>query len=312
MPKNRTHGHPQSRPRVGLALGSGAARGWAHIGVLRGLAAAGLAPDIICGTSIGALVGGIYLAGHLDALETWARALNRMRLMRLLDLRLSGGGLIGGERLMRLIQANIGDTRIEDLPAPFVAVATDLGTGHEIWFQEGSLMEAMRASFALPGLFPPLRLGRRWLADGALVNPVPVSVCRAMGARMVIAVNLNADIAGSFRGPVSGPSPSDTDAAAGLAEVEGEGRVKALARQLFGAPNHAPSVFGVMVSSLNIIQDRLSRSRLAGDPPDVALAPRLGHIGLLEFDRADEAIAVAATAVEEALPDIHASLAALG
>ena len=314
MPGNRSQVHPQAPPRVGLALGSGAARGWAHIGILHALEAAGVAPDIICGTSLGALVGGIYLAGHLDPLEAWARALNRIRLVRLLDLRLSGGGLIGGERLMRLIQANIGDTRIEDLPAPFAAVATDLGTGHEVWFQEGPLMDAMRASFALPGLFPPVRLGRRWLADGALVNPVPVSVCRAMGARMVIAVNLNADIAGAFRGPASEPSLSDTDASAppGTADVEGEGRVKALARQLFGANNHAPSVFGVMVSSLNIIQDRLSRSRLAGDPPDVALAPRLGHIGLLEFDRADEAIAVAADAVEEALPDIRASLAALG
>ena len=314
MPGNRSPRHPKARPRIGLALGSGAARGWAHIGVLRALEAAGVRPDIICGTSIGALIGGIYLAGHLDRLETWARALNRMRLVRLLDLKLSGGGLIGGERLMRLIQANIGDTRIEDLPAPFAAVATDLGTGHEVWFQEGPLMDAMRASFALPGLFPPVRLGRQWLADGALVNPVPVSVCRAMGARMVIAVNLNADIAGAFRRPASATPLSETDASApaGAADVEGEGRVKALARQLFGTPNHAPSVFGVMVSSLNIIQDRLSRSRLAGDPPDVALTPRLGHIGLLEFDRADEAIAVAAGAVEAALPDIRASLAALG
>ena len=313
MPGHRLQEKPTSGPRLGLALGSGAARGWAHIGVLRALDKAAIAPDIICGTSIGALVGGIYLAGHLDLLENWACELNRMRLVRLLDPRMSGGGLIGGERLMRLIHANVGDASIENLPAPFVAVATDLATGHEVWFQEGPLIDAMRASFALPGLFPPVRFGRRWLADGALVNPVPVSVCRAMGAQLVIAVNLNADIAGGFRRPTSAESPSAPDAATPETDaIEGEGRVKALARQLFGADPNAPSVFSVMVSSLNIIQDRLSRSRLAGDPPDFALAPRLGHIGLLEFDRAREAIDAAFTETEAALPDIRAGLDALG
>ena len=311
MPGQPTRPNPAPRPRLGLALGSGAARGWAHIGVLRALEQAGIVPDIICGTSIGALVGGIHLAGHLDPLETWACELSRMRLVRLLDPRLSGGGLIGGDRLMGLIHANIGDIRIEDLAVSFAAVATDLGTGHEMWFQDGPLIDAIRASFALPGLFPPAWLGRQWLADGALVNPVPVSVCRAMGAQMVIAVNLNADIAGGFRRPASEEVPSDAgpDAAG---DIEGEGRVKALARQLFGADRHAPSVFGVMISSLNIIQDRLSRSRLAGDPPDIALAPRLGHIGLLEFDRAREAIDAAFAETEAALPDIRAGLATLG
>ena len=218
MPGQPTRPNPAPRPRLGLALGSGAARGWAHIGVLRALEQAGIVPDIICGTSIGALVGGIHLAGHLDPLETWACELSRMRLVRLLDPRLSGGGLIGGDRLMGLIHANIGDIRIEDLAVSFAAVATDLGTGHEMWFQDGPLIDAMRASFALPGLFPPVWLGRQWLADGALVNPVPVSVCRAMGAQMVIAVNLNADIAGGFRRPASEEVPSDAgpDAAESL------------------------------------------------------------------------------------------------
>ncbi len=313
MPGTRSPENATSRPRLGLALGSGAARGWAHIGVLRALDRAGIVPDVICGTSIGALVGGISLAGHLDLLETWACGLSRMRLVRLVDPRFSGGGLIGGERLMRLIHANVGDALIEDLPASFAAVATDLSTGHEVWFQDGPLIDAMRASFALPGLFPPVQFGPQWLADGALVNPVPVSVCRAMGAQMVIAVNLNTDIAGGFRRPVSEPPLSDSGLElAEPGDAEGQGLVKALARQLFGTEQQAPSVFGVMVSSLNIIQDRLSRSRLAGDPPDISITPRLGHIGLLEFDRARDAIDVAFAAAEAALPDIRAGLDTLG
>lgn len=156
-------------------------------------------PDLVCGTSIGALVGGVYLAGHLDLLEDWARALNKLRIVRYLDFKLASGGFIGGERLMALLHGNLGDLLIEDLPKPFATVATDLTTGHEVWFREGPIMAAMRASFALPGAFPPVRIEGQWLVDGALVNQVPVSVCRAMGARLVIAVNVNADIIGKQR-----------------------------------------------------------------------------------------------------------------
>ena len=190
--------------KIGLALGSGVGRGWAHIGVLRGLEKAGIEVDVVAGTSIGALVAGVYLAGHLDSLETWTRSLNRMRIMRYLDLSLQNGSIIGGRRLGRILNENLGDLHIEHLPKQFIVVATELATGHEIWLRKGHLVEALRASYALPGIFPPVELDGRPLVDGALVNPVPVSVCRAMAARLVIAVNLNADMLGSERAQSGG------------------------------------------------------------------------------------------------------------
>lgn len=303
-----------ARPRIGLALGSGIARGWAHIGVLRALLAAGIRPDVICGTSIGALVGGVYLAEHLDTLEAWVRGLNRLRIARYFDLQFGGGGLIAGRRLTALLHENIGDIAIEDLKSPFACVATELGSGHEIWIQNGSLVEAIRASYALPGVFSPIHLDDQWLVDGALVNPIPVSTCRALGARLVIAVNLNAEIYGKVRAGKGETSEGLDlyDDANGHGQMGFGKPVNLMMRQLFGREKNAPSMFSVMVGSLNIIQDRLSRSRLAGDPPDVTIAPKLGDVGLLEFDRAEETIAEGAAAVERALPTLREALRALG
>ena len=307
-----------ARPLIGLALGSGAARGWAHIGILRALESAGIKPDILCGTSVGALVGGVYLCGHLDLLEDWVRQLGRLGILRYLDFRVSGGGMIGGDRLMALLHDGLGDTAIESLAIPFAAVATELYDGHEIWMQKGSVADAVRASFALPGVFTPMYRDGQWLVDGALVNPVPVSVCRALGARMVIAVNLNTDVFGKYR-VTNGKPPNrreerlfDEGRYLAASDEGGGGRARSLLRQLFRSERDTPSVFSVMVASLNVIQDRLSRSRLAGDPPDLVVTPRLGHIGLLEFDRGSESIEEGRAAVERLLPDLHEALEALG
>ena len=182
--------------KIGLALGGGAARGWAHIGVLQALQRAGIKPDIIAGTSIGAVVGGCFAAGHLDNLEVWARELTPKRVFGYLDFNLAGTGLISGQRLCERLELHLGDRNIEDLNTRFTAVATEVGTGHEHWLSRGRLVDAVRASYALPGVFKPVKINGRWLFDGALVNPIPVSVCRALGARYVIAVNLNFDILG--------------------------------------------------------------------------------------------------------------------
>ncbi|MBP2303117.1 patatin-like phospholipase family protein [Azospirillum picis] len=303
------------RPRVGLALGGGVARGWAHIGVLRALNRYGIEADIICGASVGALVGGMHLAGKLDELEGWTRALTRMKIVGYLDLRLrQGGGLISGDRLMAELRLHLGDVRIEELPCPYAAVATDLVTGHEVWLQRGELVDAMRASFSLPGVFPPVQVDGRWLIDGALVNPVPVSACRALGAQMVIAVNLAGDILGKARKPgASVPTAAGFDLLRLVDEEMPEQRrakgIGALSRRIFRRDYDGPSVFGVMVSSLGIVTDRITRSRLAGEPPDVHIAPRLGHIGLTEFDRADDCIREGEAAVERVLPDLHDALA---
>lgn len=310
---------PTKRPTIGLALGGGVARGWAHIGAIRALAEAGYEPDIICGTSVGALVGGFHLSGHLDELEDWARNLTRRRMISYLDVMTRGAGMISGNRLERLMRDYIHDTRIEDLDRGFAAVTTELATGHENWLQEGSLVDAIKASYALPGVFAPVRHNNRWLIDGALVNPVPVSVCRAMGARLVIGVTLNFDAFGKSNAQAKGTieeldhggfsEDRYSNKARSRKRVVSPQRV--MMRQLFGNGQNVPGIGSVMLSSLNIIMDRLSRSRMAGDPPDVLVSPRVGHISLLEFDRAADLIELGAEAVEEMLPYIDEAMAIL-
>ncbi|MCC2112388.1 MAG: patatin-like phospholipase family protein, partial [Hyphomicrobiales bacterium] len=267
----------------------------AHIGVLRALDEIGIVPDIVAGTSIGAVVGGCYLAGKLDELEEFARRLTKRRVFGLLDISLAGSGLISGLRLQDLFAKHLENTRMEALGRKFVCVATELGTGHEIWQTQGRIIDAMRASYALPGIFEPIRVDHRWLVDGALVNPVPVSVCRAFGARVVIAVNLHSDVFG--RGTVvyhemhiDDTDSNDADQIGPLGTVKGEAK-RFLKRQFLGQVDGPPGIPTVMFEAFNIIQDRIARSRLAGDPPDLMLGPKLGPIGLFEFHRAEEAIA---------------------
>ncbi len=299
-------------PRIGLALGGGVARGWAHIGVLRALDRAGIRPDIVCGTSIGALVGGIHLAGKLDVLETWARSLTKLKIITYLDFQVAGGGMIGGNRLIGVMREHLGKLAIEDLPVPYTCVATDLVTGHEVWLSRGNLVDALRASISLPGVFAPVELDERWLIDGALVNPLPVSVCRAMGAQLVIAVNLHADLLGRTRAPGQRiPRAAGFDLLNELPMIDQDSAhgLGGWLKSVFGREPGAPSLFGVMVQSLNIMQDRITRSRLAGEPPDVSITPKLGHIGLLEFHRAEEVIAEGAAAAERARGELSEAIA---
>ena len=294
------------KTKIGLALGGGAARGWAHIGVLRALEEAGIVPDIIAGTSIGAVVGGCFAAEKIDALETFARDLTRRKVFGYLDFNLSGSGLITGQRLCNRLAATLGDTTIESLKRPFTAVATEIGSGHEVWLSRGHMVSAMRASYALPGIFKPVNINNRWLFDGALVNPVPVSVCRALGARYVIAVNLNADMCG--RGtvlPHLDAAPDQAPVVAQPATVKSGLDVrKLLQRQVFGRGETVPGISTVMVDAFNIVQDRIARSRLAGDPPDALINPRLSGIGLFDFHRADELIERGHQATRREIEDI--------
>ena len=268
--------------------------------MLRALGRVGIEPNIVCGTSIGALVGGAYVGGWIDPLEAWARELTRVGVARLLDIQLGHGGLIAGRRIVNIFDDGKTERLIQNLPKRFASVCTDLDTGHEVWLQQGNLFDAIRASCALPGVVPPISIDGQRLLDGAIVNPVPVSVCRALGATMVIAVNLNADIS------ESGFSAAAGDLAAGE-ESAILSRMKNLAgtelvRQLFSRWNGEPSILGVMARTMNIVQDRISRSRLAGDPPDVTIAPKLGHIGIFQLDRARESIEAGEAAVVEAVP----------
>ncbi|KAB0680770.1 patatin-like phospholipase family protein [Aureimonas leprariae] len=288
---------------IALALGGGAARGWAHIGVLKALRDNGVEISMIAGTSIGALVGGCYLAGRLPELEEFARSLTRRGLIRFLDLRFGAAGLLGGMRLNRRLVEHLANVRIEELPKPFICVATEAHSGHEVWLGSGSLIVAMRASYALPGVFEPVQCGDRQLFDGALVNPVPVSVCRACEQPLVVAVNLHYDLFG--RAAVVRMHAVDASvgsAAKPAAIVTGE-----LDPLLLQAVRRREKI-GItrsMADAFNIVQDRISRSRLAGDPPDLSLQPKVRGIGLAEFHRANEAIALGYEETIRRLPEIE-------
>lgn len=302
--------------RIGLALGGGAARGWSHIGVIEALAEAGIAPVAIAGTSMGALVGAAHAAGRLGALKEWALAVDWRTIVSLADLGLAGGGIVDGQRIRALLGQLGIDGEIRSLAIPFAAVATDLADGREIWLQEGPADLAIRASISMPGIFSPVLVGERWLVDGGLVNQVPVSTCRAMGADFVIAVHVGDGLLGRRRERLRVDPEGDAAALAArvsqmLEQVpfplrETAGRILP---HLMKTETRAPGYFDVLVNSLNIMQEKINRSRLAGEPPHILIAPDVATINLLDFDRAGEAIAAGRAAAEKALPTITEMLA---
>lgn len=302
-----------ARPRIGIALGSGSARGWSHIGVLEALHDAGIELDIVCGASMGALVGAAYASNRLVELKDFAEALTWRKIVRLLDVRLTGGGLIDGRQLVALLHKLKITGTIEDCEKPFAAIATDLETGREIWLRQGPIDLAVRASISLPGILSPLRHGDRWLVDGGLVNPVPVSACRALGADIVIAVNVNGDLVEPFasrgsKSVVRGMTGFPPDFATRLLDQIPAGirkQVSGIAPKLLGQAPPSPAYFNVLANSINIMQDQITRARLAGEPPHVMLVPRLREIGLMEFHRAPEAIDEGRACVEHALPALR-------
>ncbi len=308
-----------AQPTIGIALGGGAARGFAHIGVLQTLLSHGLKFDVVTGTSMGAVIGGCYAAAQLDDFAQWSRALTRRRVLGLLDVSLSGSGLINGGRLAHRLEAQIGRTRIEALEMRFAAIATEIDTGHEVWLTRGRLLDALRASYALPGVFPPVRIGERWLVDGALVNPVPVSAARALGARLVIGVSTNSDLFG--RGTTIFSHGSDEgdaeetvlaeDGTAGHRRWHGAIGARRLLKRQFIGGHGRPGLPTVMIEAYNVMQDRITRARLAGDPADIMISPRLGHIGMFDFHRAEEAIQIGAEAAERAIETIAQAIEAL-
>ncbi len=299
MPVNR-----RRKPRIGLALGGGAARGWAHIGVIRALEERGIRPEFICGTSIGSLVGAIYASGELDRFEAWLLGLDLKMIVSLLDVRLSGG-VLRGERLMDFYRSHFGDHQIEDMNIPFGAVATAVHNGAEVWMRNGSATDAVRASIAVPGMFSPVWRDDQLLVDGGLVNPVPVSLARAMGADLVIAVDLNSD---NFNRLMHEDVSQELPPEQARSWVH---RAQETLGKMFPslAPSEEPklpSVLDIMAASITIMQVRITRSRLAGDPPDVLVSPQMSHIGLMEFHRTKEGIDEGRRAVALVDPNLRA------
>ncbi len=295
--------------KIGLALGSGSSRGWSHIGIINALSRLGIEPDIVCGTSVGAMVGAAYAKGNIDKLEAWACSLTKFDVAKFLDINSSMTGFVNTERFHDFLNEYIASDEdiIENLSKVYAAVSTDLESGREIWLTEGSLIQAVWASMSLPGLFPAIRYNDSWLIDGGLVNPVPVSVCRALGANIVIAVNLNGDIVGKHLGrtgtkglekkPNSGITKKITDLVneyTNLSFLNGD-----------EDEEQPPGLLNAIAASVNITQDRITRSRMAGDPPDIVFSPKLSDIGLLELYRAREAITEGERCVQRKLPEIE-------
>ncbi len=296
-----------ARPKIGLVFGSGSARGWAHIGVPRELANIGIKPDLVTGSSIGAVVGGAYASGHLNEFEEWIVTLKRVDILKLLDIRMAGGGFIQGKALMIAIKNRIGNPNIEDLEVPFACVATSLLNAKEHWLRDGSLLDAVRASIALPGIFAPIALKHDIMVDGGLVNPVPISLARAMGADYIIAVNLNSDVVGRHFSPYHRDvatdnqenkkkfeytEKNDPNIAKWTSKLKADFNIRldSFISSLRKKKISEPGLFDVIAGSINIMQDRITNSRMAEDPPDILITPKLGHIGLMEFDRAQETI----------------------
>ena len=300
--------------RIGVALGAGSARGISHIGVLQALSDMGIEPDIVCGCSIGALVGASYVTGKLPDFADWVSSLNARDVLHYLGIRpLARGGVAGATGLLEHLRTSYGNPDIRDLPRAFAAIATDLYAGREIWLEEGPIWDAVRASIAIPGMITPV-FNDRWLVDGALVNPVPVSVCRALGADYVIAVNpstLMRRSVAQLQLAVEEDEPQLDDEE----DIADYGLLGRLGNALRGAAHpirrfvsdyqeqwtdrqRRPNTLEVMQGAITIMQDRITRSRLAGEPPDVILLPHVSHIGLLEYHRAEEAITAGRTCVE--------------
>jgi NTE family protein len=321
MPRLRA-GEPQQRdgasagrePVIGIALGGGSARGWAHIGILKKLDEAGIRPRIVVGTSIGAVVGGSWASGKLAELEEFACSISKRSMLGMMDWSIAGSGLLSGDRLKKRLEEKFQGALIEDLPVKFAAVATEIKTGHEIWLTRGNITDAMRASYALPGIFVPVNIKGRWLIDGAISNPVPVNVARALGAEMIIAVNLHTDVLGRSGVIHEHGGEENLREAPSLEQDEARrGLFSAVSNRIlhpFGQTSPVeeqdarPGIVSVMLDAFNITQDRIARSRLAGDPPDVTVGPKIGGIGLSEFHRAEEAIAAGEAAVAKVIDDI--------
>ncbi len=315
-----SHNRKPPRAKIGLALGSGSARGLAHLGVIRALAQAGIVVDLTAGTSIGALIGAIHAAGKLDELEATFQSFDWKKTLSFFDVVLPKSGLLDGARIGELVRAHVHAAAIEALPMPFAAVATDIGSGEEVVIRSGDVIEAVRASISVPGIFTPVRRNGSILVDGGLTNPVPVSVARAMGAGIVIAVDLNHGIVSGKNMKPLLPMEKTGNAESGLSAMlsrwvggyrlslkdirqkllAGDDLVSVQFRKWL-SPEPLPNIFEVLLASINIMETRITQTRLGLDRPDILIQPPLGHIRFLEFGRAEEIIRIGYEGTQETL-----------
>lgn len=304
--------HQHRRKKIGFALGSGGARGWAHIGVLRRLSELGIRPDVIAGTSIGSIAAALYASGSLDTMEDLAAHLDWKQVAQLfLEVNFPRSGLLTGKNFMKLLKRVIRVNAISSLSIPFAAVATDLETEREVVLRSGKLFDAIRASIGIPGIFTPTLLEGRHLVDGGLVNPLPVSVCRDLGADLVIAVDINLRSPAEKRRPAKKqpaeePSPRIAQLIDSLGKLMPQ-REAAPHRRAAAKPDErdALSIFDVLTRSFRLVENQITLRELQVNPPDILIQPEVGDIMPLEFQRGREAIAAGARAVDEVLPKLN-------
>lgn len=302
----------RNTPKIGLALGGGAARGGAHLGVIKALEEEGIQVDFVSGTSIGAIVGAAYATGTLNHLEDFTRNLDWQKMARFYDVALPFSGLIDGRKVTRFLEGLLEGHSFATLSCPLSVVACDLNDGHEVDLCEGNLVEAVRASISIPGLFRPVIKNGEILVDGGLVNPVPVSVVRQMGADIVIAVDLNHKSKGKVANKTAMLSEeARTDASEDsklknntnplmkkleALEASGLSRIRAW-REKETAPNLAE----IMMLSLDVMGTQVREARFREDPPDLLIQPKVDHITFLEFHRAKELIDIGYEEAKSAL-----------
>lgn len=285
--------------RLGLALGGGAALGWAHIGVLRVLEAQGITPDIITGTSMGAFVGGCFAAGRLGVLEDIARSMRWSTLWRLADFKLGSSGLFGGENISEELRRELGDPLIEDLSIRFAAMASDLTTAEARRLDSGNLVDAIRASISLPGIFTPIRHQRELWVDGGMTEPLPITACRELGADLIIGVN----VLGNYNG---------------ASLIRDERRIFAQKRGLSKAlglmtgGGRGPGAMTIVNASFAVVVQELIKTKLALNPPDLYVAPDVKGYNPANFDRADELIELGRAAMVAQLPRLYELMAEHG
>jgi NTE family protein len=308
--------------RISLVLSSGGARGLAHIGVLRCLEKHGYEIDYISGSSIGALIGGVYAAGKLDIYADWVSALTRRDVMRLLDWSFTRGALFKGERIIEELKKLIGDVTIEELDIGFTAVAADLNTEREVWLSAGPLWDSIRASIAVPLVFAPVERGAQLLVDGGLINPVPIAPTFNSQAPTTFAVDLNARARGRMNedftddgGALVGPATAESESAAPIDDEREAERIGALSglparirkfidRVTDDLPTmelRTPQALDLALASMETMQSTISRMKLAAYAPQVLISVPRNLASFFDFHRAGELIEYGYVATERAL-----------
>ncbi|MEE4262418.1 MAG: patatin-like phospholipase family protein [Desulfobacteraceae bacterium] len=310
-----------SRKTVGLALGSGSSRGWAHIGAIEALEEENIPVDYVAGSSVGSYVGALYASGSLKSLKEFVLAMDGKKVFSYFDVVFPRSGILDGtKRLKELFSFHTDVEDFSELKIPVMMVATDMATGKKIVLKSGNIFNALRATMSIPGLFAPVRVKDRWLVDGGLVDPVPVGVARALEADVVIAVDLNSGII-SHKKPQRQPKPAakkSEDSPAYKIELlkkmaeyyeHAETSFTSKINELLNRESSTPDIIETVMTSINIMQERITRINLAVEPPDVLIQPRLGQLKMMDFDQVEQTIEEGYISVKEKIADIKKLLA---